>query len=225
MNIVEIFYSLQGEGRLTGVPSVFIRIAGCPVGCVWCDTKYAWDNSAGEDLSVEEILSRMGNLLPIKNLTIQNFIVVTGGEPMINQHLPLLLTSLARADYHITLETSGIAFVPGLPVDLMSISPKLSGAHGRMDGKAATRHLKQLITNYDYQLKFVIDTAADIDEVKAVVDSIKEIDTSKVMLMPQGKTREELLAKSLMVADLCTNYGFTFCQRLHVLLWDNQRGR
>lgn len=144
---------------------------------------------------------------------------------MTNQHLPLLLTSLARADYHITLETAGIAFTPDLPVDLMSISPKLSSSHGSMDGKTATRHLKQLITHYDYQLKFVIDTAADIDEVKAVVDSIKEIDSRKVMLMPQGKTREELLTKSLMVADLCTNYGFTFCQRLHVLLWNDQKGR
>jgi 7-carboxy-7-deazaguanine synthase len=232
MNIVEIFYSLQGEGRLTGVPSVFIRIAGCPIRCAWCDTKYAWENSAGEDLSVEEILCRMGNLLPMKNLAIQNlkskiknFVVVTGGEPMTNQHLPLLLTSLARADYHITLETAGIAFTPDLPVDLMSISPKLSSSHGSMDGKTATRHLKQLITHYDYQLKFVIDTAADIDEVKAVVDSIKEIDSRKVMLMPQGKTRQELLTKSLMVADLCTNYGFTFCQRLHVLLWNDQKGR
>jgi 7-carboxy-7-deazaguanine synthase len=225
MNIVEIFYSLQGEGRLTGVPSVFIRIAGCPVRCAWCDTKYAWENSAGEDLSVEEILCRMGNLLPIQDLAIQNFVVVTGGEPMTNQHLPLLLVSLARADYHITIETAGIAFVPDLPVDLMSISPKLSNAHGRMDIKTATRHLRQLITNYDYQLKFVIETAADIDEVRAVVDSVKEIDTRKVMLMPQGKTREELLAKSRMVADLCTNYGFTFCQRLQVLLWDNQRGK
>lgn len=236
MNIVEIFYSLQGEGRLTGVPSVFIRVAGCPVRCAWCDTKYAWETSAGEDLSVEEILRKMGNLLPkqsfafssTQNLELRtqnSFVVVTGGEPMTNPHLPLLLTSLARADHHITVETSGIAFIPDLPVDLMSISPKLSGAHGRMDAKTATRHLKQLITRYDYQLKFVIDTAADIDEVKAVVDSIKEIDARKVMLMPQGKTREELLAKSLMVADLCTNYGFTFCQRLHVLLWGNQRGK
>ena len=68
MNIVEIFYSLQGEGRLTGVPSVFIRIAGCPIRCAWCDTKYAWENSAGEDLSVEEILSRVDTMLSTSSL-------------------------------------------------------------------------------------------------------------------------------------------------------------
>jgi 7-carboxy-7-deazaguanine synthase len=248
MNIVEIFYSLQGEGRLSGVPSVFIRVAGCPVRCLWCDTKYAWDDSAGEDLSVEEILSRVGNLLPkqsfafssTQNLELRtqnSFIVVTGGEPMTNPHLPLLLAKLAQTDRHITIETSGIAFIPDLPVDLMSISPKLSNSisPNAVGGMARTpsvergwpwfSNVRKLITHYDYQLKFVIDTASDIDEVKAVIDSLKEIDPRKVMLMPQGKTREELLAKSLVVADLCTNYGFTFCQRLHVLLWGDQRGR
>jgi 7-carboxy-7-deazaguanine synthase len=232
MNITEIFYSLQGEGRLAGVPSVFIRVAGCPLRCAWCDTKYAWDNSAGEDLSIEEILSRVDNLLPMQNSTIQNpkskiqnFVVVTGGEPMVNPHVPLLLTKLAQASHHITVETAGIAFIPDLPVDLMSISPKLSNAQGRVDSSLSTRHLKQLITHYDYQLKFVIDTESDIAEVKAVIDSLKKIDPQKVLLMPQAKTREELIAKSPMVAELCTRRGYTFCSRLHVLLWNNQRGK
>jgi 7-carboxy-7-deazaguanine synthase len=233
MNITEIFYSLQGEGRLTGVPSVFIRVAGCPLRCAWCDTKYAWENSAGEDLSIEEILSRVDSLLPMQSSITQNsklktqnsFVVVTGGEPMTNQHVPLLLTKLAQAGHHITVETAGIAFIPDLPVDLMSISPKLSNAQGRVDSELSTRHLQQLITHYEYQLKFVIDTESDIAEVTAVIDSLKKVDPQKVMLMPQAKTRDELIAKSPMVAELCTRHGYTFCSRLHILLWDAQRSR
>jgi 7-carboxy-7-deazaguanine synthase len=225
MNIVEIFYSLQGEGRLAGVPSVFIRVAGCPLRCKWCDSKYAQDPSSGEDLSVEEIINRMTSLLPAHGSEIKNFVVVTGGEPMTNQHLPLLLTSLARAGCHITVETAGIAFIPSLPVDLMSISPKLSNAQIGISEKPPIRHLQQLINSYDCQLKFVIDSESDIDEIKAVANSLKNIDPQKIMLMPQAKTREQLLTKSPMVAKLCAENGFTFCQRLHILLWDDQRGR
>jgi 7-carboxy-7-deazaguanine synthase len=217
MNIVEIFYSLQGEGRLAGVPSVFIRVAGCPVRCTWCDTKYAWDEFAGEDLSVEQILEKVSQFS-------SKFVVVTGGEPMTNPHLPFLITKLAQAGPHITVETSGIVFIPDLPVDLMSISPKLSNA--RAQGKAGSfLTIRKLLKHYDYQLKFVIDSENDIDEVKAVIDPIKDIDPRKVMLMPQAARRDELLAKSPMVADLCTRNGFTFCQRLHVLLWNTCRAK
>jgi 7-carboxy-7-deazaguanine synthase len=252
MNITEIFYSLQGEGRLTGVPSVFIRVAGCPLRCAWCDTKYAWDNSAGEDLSIEEILSRVDALLSTpsfafsstQNLELKtqnSFIVVTGGEPMVNQHVPLLLIKLAEAGHHITVETSGIAFIPDLPVDLMSISPKFissqqpvasnqqqrskAGGMAKSEAWPWFSHVQKLCKHYDYQLKFVIDTEDDIAEVTAVIDSLKKIDPQKVLLMPQAKTREELIAKSPMVAELCTRYGYTFCSRLHILLWDTQKGR
>jgi 7-carboxy-7-deazaguanine synthase len=223
MNVVEIFYSIQGEGRLAGVPSVFIRIAGCQNRCTWCDTKYAWDASAGENLSIEEILRRVGNLLPIQTAS-PDFIVVTGGEPMANPHLPLLLAKLAQEGRHITVETSGIAFIPDLPVNLVSISPKLSNT-----GRAAKSHsaviLRKLIGHYDYQLKFVIDTEDDINKVKAVLDSLKNVDYRKVMLMPQAQTRDEMLAKSQRVVQLCTQYGFTFCCRLQVMLWDSRQGR
>ena len=212
MNIVEIFYSLQGEGRLAGVPSVFVRVAGCPVRCTWCDTKYAWEQTAGEDLSIEQVVERVGQFA-------SKFAVITGGEPMVNPHIGMLLTGLAHADRHITVETSGIAFMADLPVDLMSISPKL----GRPDTASSLRHVRKLIKHYDYQLKFVIDSEDDISDVNAAIDSLGQIDRSKVMLMPQAVSRQELLSKSPMVADLCTRYEYSFCQRLQVLVWDTQR--
>ena len=149
MIISEIFYSLQGEGLLAGTPSVFIRLAGCPLRCKWCDTKYAWDASAGQALTVSQILDR------IKKYPC-DFVVITGGEPMANPdltprfELKELADLLKRRGKHITIETAGIAFVPDLPCDFVSISPKLSnsaGEHGTLFDAAATR---MLIDKYDY---------------------------------------------------------------------------
>lgn len=214
MKISEIFYSIQGEGFLAGVPSVFVRLAGCPLRCKWCDTKYAWDSEAGNDYSIEKILQ-----------TVQQgkskFVVITGGEPMINPDLPELLQKLKSLGKHITIETAGVAFMPDLACDLMSISPKLSNAGSRPEETI----LRKLIDNYKYQLKFVVDSQNDLAEIQQTIEKIGNVDSNKVMLMPQAATRDELLAKSPMVAEMCKQTGFTFCQRLQILLWDNTKGR
>ena len=121
MVVNEIFHSLQGEGLLAGTPSVFIRLAGCPVGCVWCDTKYAWDANEGEELPIPEIVNKIVQW-PCR------YVVITGGEPMVNPQLPDLARALKERNKHITIETSGIKFIAGLVCDLMSVSPKLSNS-------------------------------------------------------------------------------------------------
>jgi 7-carboxy-7-deazaguanine synthase len=225
MKINEIFYSLQGEGFLAGVPSVFVRIAGCPLRCRWCDTKYAWSEEAGRQYSIDEII-RTVQKWPCK------FVVITGGEPMVNSELPQLARELKDADKHITIETAGIAYIPDMPCDLMSISPKLSNSVPD-DVKLAAIHknskldlavLEELIDNYNYQLKFVVDSVNDLPEIQEVLDKIINVDAEKVMLMPQAATRDELLAKSPMVADMCKLVGFAFSQRLQVILWNDERG-
>ncbi len=225
MKVAEIFYSLQGEGFLAGTPSVFIRLAGCPLRCRWCDTKYAWDQKAGQDYSIDQIIQ-----------TVQQwsckFIVITGGEPMIKSDLPQLVQELKDADKHITIETAGIAYIPDMPCDLMSISPKLSNSMPD-DAKLAAVHddsrldiavLQELIDKYEYQLKFVVDSQDDLSEIQQTIEKIGNVNKEKVMLMPQAATRDELLAKSPMVADMCKQTGFAFCQRLQILLWNNKRG-
>ena len=225
MVVNEIFYSLQGEGLLAGVASVFIRLAGCPLRCKWCDTKYAWDRTAGAHYTIEKIL-QMVQQWPC------DFVVITGGEPMINSELLQLARKLKAAGKHITIETAGIAYVPDLPCDLMSISPKLSNSTPE-DSKLAAIHensrldlavLRELIDNYNYQLKFVVDSPDDLPEIRQTIEGTGNIDSKKVMLMPQAATRDELLAKSPMVAELCKQTGFAFSQRLHILLWNGQRG-
>ncbi|MHC4394873.1 MAG: 7-carboxy-7-deazaguanine synthase QueE [Planctomycetota bacterium] len=225
MRVIEIFYSLQGEGFLAGVPSVFVRVAGCRFRCRWCDTKYAWDEQTGRDYSIEEIIQTVGQWP-------SRFVVVTGGEPMVKSEMPELTKKLKKSNRHITIETSGIAYLPDMPCDLMSISPKLSNS-APVEPELAAVHedlrldiavLSKLIENYEYQLKFVVDSEADLPEIQQTIEKLKNLDLEKVMLMPQAKTRDELLAKSPMVADMCRRSGFVFGQRLQVMLWDNERG-
>ncbi|MCH7556136.1 MAG: 7-carboxy-7-deazaguanine synthase QueE [Planctomycetes bacterium] len=239
MIINEIFYSLQGEGFLAGVPSVFVRLAGCPLRCRWCDTKYAWDQTSGQDYTiakiVDTVLRKSTGRLTAESPRQQNqskFVVVTGGEPMINSDLPQLVQELKAADKHITIETAGIAYIPDLPCDLMSISPKLSNSNPK-DPALATIHkdsrldlavLGKLIDSYKYQLKFVVDSENDLPEIQETLEKIGNVDSENIMLMPQAATRDGLLTKSRMVADMCKRTGFAFCQRLQVLLWNNQRG-
>ena len=223
MYINEIFYSLQGEGFLAGVPGVFVRLAGCPLRCRWCDTKYAWDQTAGAEYTIERIIRTV-----LHHKT--RFVVITGGEPMINTELPQLVRELKKADKHITIETAGIAFVPDLPCDLMSISPKLSNSTPK-DPTLQKDHensrldiavLRELIDHYDYQLKFVVDSQTDLPQIHRTIAEIANINPEKVLLMPQAATRQELLQKSLLVAELCKETGYAFSQRLQILLWNNK---
>jgi len=225
MIVSEIFHSLQGEGFLAGVPSVFVRLAGCHLRCRWCDTKYAWAAEAGRQDGVAEIVQAVQQW-PCR------FVVVTGGEPMVNPELRQLSQELKAAGKHVTIETAGIAYVSDLACDLMSISPKLSNSVPD-EAKLAALHrdssldiavLGELIANYDYQLKFVVDSDADLPEIAETIGKLRTVNPEKVMLMPQAATRDEYLAKSPMVADLCKRTGYAFCQRLHILLWNNRKG-
>jgi len=226
MRINETFYSLQGEGFLAGVPSVFVRLAGCPLRCRWCDTKYAWSKEAGRQYSTNQVVQTVQQW-PCR------FVVITGGEPMVDPDLPQLVRELKAAGKHITIETAGIAYIPDMPCDLMSISPKLSNsmpedlkmAAIHKDSKLDLAVLEELVSNYNYQLKFVVDSVHDVVEIQELLDKIENVETGKVMLMPQAATRDEFLAKSPIVVDMCKLVGFAFSQRLQVLLWNNQRGK
>jgi 7-carboxy-7-deazaguanine synthase len=226
MVVNEIFYSLQGEGGLAGVPSAFIRLAGCPLKCRWCDTKYAWDVSAGTEQSPEAIAGQ------IKDFPTPH-IVITGGEPLIHQGISDLAYLLRRQGYHLTFETSGIECPSGIPADLMSISPKLRNSCPH-DSLIAMQHesirfnlssLQKLIETYPYQLKFVVDQPQDFDQIAECLDMLKNVDPSKVYLMPQAANLEDYLDKSRWLAEYCLRTGFSFSPRLQVMLWGNQRGK
>ncbi len=226
MVINEIFHSLQGEGSLAGMPGVFIRIAGCPLRCKWCDTKYARPDSAGKEYTVEQVKEAIADF-PGRH------VVITGGEPMVNPELADFLNDFAEPGMHITIETAGVRYLPELPCDLMSISPKLSNSTPE-DPAVAAEHdsrrfdlsaMQQLIDGYNYQLKFVVDTTADLDDIAGCLKELNDVNPDRVYLMPQAVTTAELIAKSRMLAEYCKQSGFSLGQRLQVFLWDNQQGR
>jgi 7-carboxy-7-deazaguanine synthase len=215
MHVAEIFYSLQGEGLLIGMPSVFVRLAGCPFRCRWCDTKYAWDYDAGTAYELAELIEQV-NHWPCRH------VVITGGEPMANfdlsprPGLAALTHRLKEAGKHITIETSGVVFVPDLVCDLMSVSPKF-----QMNQPLA---LTDLIGAYPYQLKFVVESPEDWPQIQRRLEELPGLDRQRVMLMPQAATAEELTIRSEMVAELCKKTGLRFCPRLQVALWGGRRG-
>jgi 7-carboxy-7-deazaguanine synthase len=223
MLISEIFYSLQGEGELAGVPSVFVRTSGCNLRCSWCDTPYTSWNPEGEDLSLDEIVARAAEFTPARH------VVLTGGEPMIAPGIVELSQRLRERGMHITIETAGTVYAP-VACDLMSISPKL--ANSTPEGVFAAQHerlrfqpdvLRRLMSLCDYQLKFVIALEADVDEARTVIAAL-DAPPSKVILMPEGIDAATLRQRGVWLAETCKQFGFRFSPRLHVDLWGNARG-
>jgi len=230
MRISEIFYSVQGEGKLTGVPSVFIRTSGCNLRCRWCDTPYASWKPEGEEMSVAEIMAQVA-LYPTR------FCVVTGGEPMIAKDIRLLLESLSAAGKHITIETAGTVRPDGVPCDLASLSPKLSNSTPDEETAGAAwvgRHeslrqqpdtVLEWCRAYEHQLKFVINGSEELAEIEAIVAHVGgSTAPENVLLMPEGRTLEELARSSASVVEWCKERGWRYCARLHIELFGNKRG-
>ncbi len=223
MRIAELFYSIQGEGSLAGVPSVFIRASGCNLRCSWCDTPYASWNPEGEDWTLDRILDE------VKRYGARH-VVLTGGEPMIFPETAPLTECLRELGAHITIETAGTVSQP-LECDLMSISPKL--ANSTPDGEWAERHdrlrlqpdvLRDLMSRYAYQLKFVIREAGDVDEARELAATL-HAEPERVILMPEGTDRAVLQERSVWLADICKQNGYRLGPRLHVDLYGAERGK
>lgn len=226
MQIAEIFYSLQGEGILVGVPSVFIRTSGCNLRCTWCDTPYTSWQPTGEDISLDHIMQAV-KAQPASH------VVLTGGEPMISPEVVPLSQLLRQAGLHITVETAGTVFAD-VSCDLMSISPKLrnSTPHERENGRWAAQHdrlrwqpdvLRSLIERFAYQLKFVITAPEDLDEVERIRREL-EAPRSLIVLMPEGTKREVVQERGLWLAEICKENGYRYSPRLHIDLWGDKRG-
>lgn len=229
MLISEIFYSLQGEGELTGVPSVFVRTSGCNLRCNWCDTPYASWAPEGRPMNPREILAEVKKH-PAKH------VVLTGGEPMIAPGICELAAELRKSGYHITIETAATIAPNGIACDLASLSPKLrnSAPDARLSDTWRKKHealrwqpevVRAWLAGYGHQLKFVVARPADVDEVEAMLTALGgDIPRAKVLLMPEGVTVGALRAKAGWLGGLCKARGYRYAPRLHIELYGNQRG-
>lgn len=227
MRIAEIYQSIQGEGLLTGTDSVFVRASGCNLRCSFCDTPYTSWSPEGEDLAVEEIV-RQVRAFPCRH------VVITGGEPMLFAELRPLTKQLAAEGQHITIETAGTLFLP-VVCDLMSISPKLSNSTpdaevaGRWHERhESTRHapdvVLELTRKYTYQLKFVVASPSDCEEVATYLAGFPSVDRKRVLLMPQGTSADQLAETGAWLEPYCREHGLYFCPRRHIEWFGLTRG-
>ncbi|MGE5611792.1 MAG: 7-carboxy-7-deazaguanine synthase QueE [Bacillota bacterium] len=228
MKVSELFYSIQGEGKLTGVPSVFVRASGCNLRCTWCDTPYASWLAEGTDLPVDQIVHQVAQY-PTTH------VVITGGEPLIMPDIQHLCQILKSAGYHLTIETAATLYKP-LPIDLASLSPKLSNSTpwNREDGRFAQAHEKNRLnqaaiqqfidTAPQFQLKFVVAHEQDLTEIQILLKDLHGWQPADVLLMPEGTTADILASRALWIVEVCKQTGFRYCPRLHVDLFGNRRG-
>lgn len=227
MRIAEVFHSVQGEGRYLGVPSVFVRTTGCNLRCWFCDTPYTSWEPEGEHIPLSQLIEQV--------LAIDcEHVVITGGEPLLLPAVVPLSNALQAAGRVITFETAGTVFRP-VTADLISLSPKLPGStpsvqksqrwHARHEQR---RHqpqvIRQFLADYDYQLKFVIDTEDDILAVQNWLTEFPEADAANVYLMAQAIEPEDLAAKTPWLESRASHHGFQVTPRRHLELFGNTRG-
>lgn len=252
MPVSETFASIQGEGKLAGVPSWFVRLSGCNLRCRWCDTPYASWSPDGLPRTIDELIAE-GRGAAERGV---RHAVLTGGEPMMFDRVCELSARLAApvdaggAAMHITIETAGTI----LPTDdswpltchLMSISPKLSTSTPTDDprdpgGAWAARHeerrlnipvLQGLIDRAArggpggesaFQLKFVVCRESDLGEIESLLARLSSWSPADVLLMPEGVTPPTAEQKRWVV-QACLTRGWRYCPRLHIDLFGNRRG-
>ncbi len=227
MRINEIFHSIQGEGKLAGVPSTFIRTTGCNLRCTWCDSPTTSWEPAGTAMEIGAIMNRIADFAG-------THVVLTGGEPMIAEGVEELTRRIKDGGYHLTIETAATVW-KDVVCDLASISPKLASSTPwrRADGRHADAHeehrlnidtIRRFMAMPDYQLKFVVDVPEDLIEIDSILARLAPVDPADVLLMPQGVTHEEFTSRGLWVADICKQRGFRFCPRLQISLYGNTPG-
>jgi 7-carboxy-7-deazaguanine synthase len=227
IRISEVYQSRQGEGRLTGVESVFLRTSGCNLRCHFCDTPFTSWHPEGDSWSLDKIIA-----------TVESFsadhVVITGGEPMLPPAVVELTHDLRARGKHLTIETAG-TIDREVACNLMSISPKLANSTPSPERSPtwALRHeqtrwqptvINELITRYDYQLKFVVDQPEDLAEIDQMLEQLIGYAPEKVWLMPQGVELEVLREKHKWLSPLCTARGFNLCERKHIEWYGNRRG-
>jgi 7-carboxy-7-deazaguanine synthase len=225
MKYSEIFYTLQGEGQLVGVPSVFFRTSFCNLRCSWCDTPYTSWIPENHDISVSEAFNELTKF-GVKH------VVITGGEPFLQKkELTTLCEMLSTKGHHITIETNATVFVP-VQANLISMSPKLSNSTPLDDKRWKKIHEKErlkldimrlFLDKYTCQVKFVINDIQDIQEVRELAEQIP-IPKETIVLMPQGIEINEIQEREKWLVEVCKETGYRYSPRLHLNIWGSKRG-
>ena len=234
MRISEIYASLQGEGRYAGTPSTFVRTSGCNLRCTWCDTPFTSWEPTGTERTVDDVLDAVAALGP-------RHAVVTGGEPLILPDVPELCRWLRADGMHVTIETAGSVLAAAEPTaiaDFLSISPKLASStpSSATAGSWAARHeaarrrddVLVTLMQAPHQLKFVIDTPADLTEACTWLEDLARagatVEPDAVFLMPEGRDPARLAATAAWLEPEAQRRGFHLAPRHHIAWFGDTRG-
>ena len=234
INISELFVSIQGEGKYLGHPSIFIRTSGCNLKCRWgqtkCDTPYtSWDPESNP-VTIKRIIDNVKNLS--QKYPEINELILTGGEPMIQKNIHLLIDEIKMLNYFITLETNGTS-AKHLNLDFISISPKLKSSTPVESNFEKMHEEKRYnkeallfwLDNYDCQLKFVVNVPEDELEILNLLSDLNYNSPDTIYLMPQGIDSKQLKENSKLCVDICLGHGWNVSPRAHIDIFGNIRGK
>jgi 7-carboxy-7-deazaguanine synthase len=210
LRITEIFYSLQGETSRAGLPTVFIRLTGCPLRCTYCDTRYAF--TGGEPMSLAEIMDKVASFAP-------RYVCVTGGEPLAQKNCLPLLTALCDAGYKVSLETGGAADISGVDARVVTVLDIKTPASGE-----ASRNLWENLDRLDAsdEIKFVLCDEVDYLWARDVIVERQLALRCAVLLSP---AKGQLDAATLAEWILRDRLPVRFQLQLHKILWGEQQGK
>ena len=233
LSISEIFISIQGEGKHIGTPSIFIRTSGCNLRCQWdqtlCDTPYTSWYPEHKSVKIIDVLKKVKRIKSKYPFT--NHIVITGGEPLLQKNITILIDELAKLGFFLSLETNGTLALP-LNIDFVSISPKLKSSipfNQKFESiHEKLRYNKNALLfwhiNYSYQLKFVVNRNEDEQEILWILADLKIEDRTNIYLMPQGITPKELVKNSKKCIEIGRRNGWKYSPRVHIDIYGNVRG-
>lgn len=233
--VSEMFLTIQGEGPSTGQRAAFVRLGGCNLHCVWCDTPYTWDADR-YDLRTQMARRSVADIAHDLAAMNPRLVVITGGEPMLQQDYPgfeTLITLCGIRGIRVEIETNGtIAPAPWLAAAdhvAFNVSPKLAHAGDPLDKQIVPAALAALRDTGRAVFKFVVrhdrlGMACDLGLVD-VHTAVLHIEPDAVWVMPEGRTRESIIHATTVLAEPVIERGYNLATRLHVILWDDERGR
>ena len=226
MQVNEIFKSIQGEGPNFGKPAIFLRTAQCNLKCTWCDTKYTWDWDHYDfkkeviEMTIDEIKEKILDL-EIKHL------VITGGEPLLQQDDLADLLSFLKPDFYVEIETNCTILPNKMLTDLVdqwNVSPKTENSGNPLELYENNECYYFFANKDNCFFKYVVENESDIPEIKKFVTKYG-IPEKRVQLMTQASTKEEIHSREKSISELAKLHHFSFSPRLHVAMWGAQRGK